>query len=466
MQTLALSTIGPSHVDEISSSKNEPEWLKQFRKNSFTIYQSLPPEVSPLYNKYTDAKRMDPSQVSLTLDSQNAIFDALKPRLAELEKETHIIQTGSNIFRINISDDLKSKGVVVSSIYDAIKTQGDIVKKILESTDPKEDKYTALNNAAFNSGVFIKIPKNLLLEKPIHLVSCIPTDGTSTISKNIIIAEQGSKASLVQEIYAPKGTRQQAYLELLTVEAQPNSNLQMTTFQAMDKSAVSFSTRNCTVLQDAKISSYLGLFGSMLSRYRTTYFLDGAGASATDAEIIFGDNEQSFDISANLIHKKPSTEGQVVQRSVLKNKSRSLFKGMIKILEGASQSKSFLSGRSILLDKDAKSDAIPGLEILTNDVKATHSASVAQIDEEQIFYLGCRCLSKKEAERIIVEGFLEPMSRSMSYQVRAWIAYLIESKWDGRDLVLKSDENLRSIVEVEEVRYKETDQIETHYKYR
>ncbi len=466
MQTLALSTIGPSHVDEISSSKNEPDWLKQFRKNSFSIYQSLPPEVSPLYNKYTDAKRMDPSQVSLTLDSQNAIFDALKPRLVELEKETHIIQTGSNIFRANISEDLKSKGVVMSSIYDAIRTHGDYVKKILESTDPKEDKYTALNNAAFNSGVFIKIPKNLVLEKPIHVVSCISPDGTSAISKNIIIAEPSSKASIVQELYAPKGTTQQAYLELLTVDSQPNSSLQMTTFQAMDQSAVSFSTRNCTVSQDAKISWYLGLFGSMLSRYRTNYFLDGMGASVVDAEIVFGDNEQSFDISANMIHQKPSTEGQVVQRSVLKNKSKSLFKGMIKILEGASQSKSFLSGRSILLDKDAKSDSIPGLEIFTNDVKATHSASVAQVDEEQIFYLGCRCLNKKEAERIIVEGFLEPMSRSMSYQVRAWIAYLIESKWDGLDLVLKSDEHLRSIVEVEEVRYKEADQIETHYKYR
>jgi Fe-S cluster assembly protein SufB/Fe-S cluster assembly protein SufD len=466
MQTLALSTINPSHVDEISASKNEPEWLKQFRKNSFSIYQSLPPEVSPLYNKYTDAKRMDPTQVSLSLDSQNAILDSLKPRLAELEKESNIIQTGSNIFRINVSDELQSKGVVISSIYDAIKTHGDLVKKILESSDPKEDKYTALNNAAFNSGIFIKIPKNAVLEKPIHIVSSISPDGTSTISRNIIVAEPSSKASIVQELYAPKGTKQQAYLELLTVDAQPNSNLQMTTFQAMDQSAVNFSTKNCTIYQDAKVTWYLGLFGSMLSRYRTNYFLDGHGASVVDAEIVFGDNEQSFDLSANLIHKKPSTEGQVVQRSVLKNKSKSLFKGMIKILEGASQSKSFLSGRSILLDKDAKSDSIPGLEIFTNDVKATHSASVAQVDEEQIFYLGCRCLDREEAERIIIEGFLEPMSRSMSYQVRAWIAYLIESKWNRRDLVLKSDEHLRSIVEVEEVRYKETDQLESHYKYR
>ena len=461
----ALSTITTTHVDDISASKNEPDWLKQYRKNSFLIYQSLPPEVSPLYNKYTDAKRMDPAQVSLSLMSDGAIFDSLKPRLQELESEINIIQIGSNIYRINIPDELKSK-LEVTSIYDAIKTDGETVKKILESSDPKEDKYTALNNAAFNSGIFIKIPKNLILEKPIHIVSSVSPDGTSAISKNIIIAEENSKASIVQELYAPKSSKQQAYLELLTVNAHPNSQLQLTSFQAMDQSAVSFSTRNCTIYQDAKVSSYLGLFGSMLSRYRTSYCLNGIGASVQDAEVVFGNNEQSFDLSANLIHQKPSTEGQIVQRSVLKNKSKSLFKGMIKIMENASQSKSFLSGRSILLDKDAKSDAIPGLEILTNDVKATHSASVAQIDEEQIFYLGTRCLDRSDAEKIIVEGFLEPMSRVMSYQVRAWISYLIESKWQNRDLVIKSDEQLKSIVEVEEVRYKEADQLETHYKYR
>lgn len=466
MQTLALSTIGQNHVDEISSSKNEPEWLRQFRKKSFSIYQELPAEVSPLYNKYTDAKRMDPSQVSLAISSEGAIFDALRPRLDELKNEIHIVQAGSSIFRINIPDEIKSKGLVVSSIYDAIRTDGDLARRMLESSDPKEDKYTALNNAAFNSGIFIKIPSGMTLEKPIHIVSSISPDGTSTISRNMVLAEQNSKASIVQEIYAPKAPKQQAYLELLTVDAHPNSNINLTTFGAMDQTAVNFSTRYCNIQQDAKINWYLGLYGSLLSRYRTNYYLNGTGASADDAEVIFGNNEQSFDLAANLIHQKPSTEGKVVQRAVLKNKSRSLFKGMIRILEGASQSKSFLSGRSILLDKDAKSDSIPGLEIFTNDVKATHSASVAQVDEEQIFYLGCRCLGREEAQRIIVEGFLEPMSRVMSYQVRAWIAYLIDSKWSGRDLILKSDENLRAIVEVEEVRYKETDQLETHYKYR
>ncbi|MEM3143832.1 MAG: SufD family Fe-S cluster assembly protein [Candidatus Nitrosotenuis sp.] len=466
MHPLVLSTINPANVEELSTSKNEPDWLKQFRKQSFAIYQELPAEVSPLYNKYTDAKRMDPSQISIPSSSAISVFDALKPRLEELKNETHIVQIGSGIYNINIPDELKSKGLVISSIYDAINTDGELVKKILESSDPKEDKYTALNHSTFNSGLFIKIPKDMVLQKPIHIVSSIAPDGTSTISRNIVVAGQSSKADIVQELYSPKGTRQQGYFELLTVDAYPNSRLNITTFEALEQNAVNFSTRYCNIQQDAQVNWYLGLYGALLSRYRTNYYLNGTGASAEDAEIVFGNNEQSFDLAANLIHQKPSTEGKVVQRAVLQNKSRSLFKGMIRILEDASQSKSFLSGRSILLDKDAKSDAIPGLEIFTNDVKATHSASVAQVDEEQIFYLGCRCLNRQEAQRIIVEGFLEPMSRTLSYQTRAWIAYLIESKWSGRDLILKSDENLRAIVEVEEVRYKEADQLETHYKYR
>ena len=165
-------------------------------------------------------------------------------------------------------------------------------------------------------------------------------------------------------------------------------------------------------------------------------------------------------------HQSPATEARVVEKSILKNRSKSLFKGMIRIKENAAKSNSFLSGRSILLDKNAKSDAIPGLEILTNDVKATHSASVAQIDEEQIFYLKSRCLSHEEAERTIVEGFLEPLSRKMSFQVRAWIAYLIESKWENRELTINTDEELAKFVEIEETRYNEDAEIEQHYKYR
>jgi Fe-S cluster assembly protein SufB/Fe-S cluster assembly protein SufD len=305
-----------------------------------------------------------------------------------------------------------------------------------------------------------------VLQKPIHILSCLSDDGISAISRNVIFADENSKATIVQELYSSKAEKQQAYLELLNTSLAPNAQLDITTLQMMDQSAVNFSTRRTDLSQDSKINWYSGLFGSMLSRYKIEYFLNGSGASANDSEVIFGNNDQSFDIQTNVNHESPSTEGKVIEKSILRNKSKSLFKGMIRIKENATKSNSFLSGRSILLDKDAKSDSIPGLEIFTNDVKATHSASVAQIDEEQVFYLRTRCLTKEEAERTIIEGFLEPLSRKMSYQVRAWISYLIESKWESRELTINTDEELTKFVEIEETRYNEDAEIEQHYKYR
>ncbi|MGD8707687.1 MAG: Fe-S cluster assembly protein SufD [Nitrosopumilaceae archaeon] len=461
-----LSTINTGHIDEISSSKNEPAWLKDYRKNSLSVYESLPIETSPLYNKYTDAKKMDPQQVSLSVSTADTIPKILQKRLGELENEICIIQIGTNIHKINLPDELKSKGLVISSIEDAIQNHSELVKKSLAQSEAKTDKFTALNNAAFNSGVFIHIPKNLVLEKPIHVVICLSEDGISTIARNIVFADENSKATIVQELYSGKSEKQQAYLELFNTNAASNSHLDITTLQMMDQSSVNFSTRRTDLGQDAKVNWYSGLFGSELSRYKIDYHLNGSGASANDSEVIFGNNEQSFDIQTDVNHEAPATEGRVVEKSILRNKSKSLFKGMIRIKENAAKSNSFLSGRSILLDKDAKSDAIPGLEIFTNDVKATHSASVAQIDEEQIFYLKTRCLSQEEAERTIVEGFLEPLSRKMSFQVRAWIAYLIESKWDEKELTINTDEELAKFVEVEETRYNEDSEIEQHYKYR
>jgi Fe-S cluster assembly protein SufB len=461
-----LSKINSHDVEEISSSRHEPDWLKQYRQSSLSVYDTLPIETSPLYNKYTDAKRMDPQQVSFSASTAKTVPVFLQKRLHELEKETCIIQIGSNIHKINLSDELKSKGLVISSIDDAIKNNPELVKKALEASNSKEDKFTALNNAAFNSGIFIHIPRNLVLEKPIHVLSCLSDDGISTIARNVIFADESSKATIVQELYSSKAEKQQAYLELLNTNIAQNAQLDFTTLQMMDQTTVNFSTRRTDLAQDSKVNWYSGLFGSMLSRYKIEYFLNGTGASANDSEVIFGNNEQSFDIQTNVNHESPSTDGRVVEKSILRNKSKSLFKGMIRIKEKATKSNSFLSGRSILLDKDAKSDAIPGLEIFTNDVKATHSASVAQIDEEQIFYLRTRCLTKEEAERTIVEGFLEPLSRKMSYQVRAWIAYLIESKWDARELTINTDEELTKFVEIEETRYNEDSEIEQHYKYR
>ena len=466
MPSFVLSKLGTDNIEEISAANNEPSWLTEYRKNSFSIYQELPPEVSPLYNKYSDANRMNPEEVTFSLSSDSTLPNFVKDRMAELADNPSVVQIGTNIHKINLPSELRSKGLVICSIQDAIKDHSDKIKKSLELTDPKTDKYTALNNAFFNSGIFIYIPRGLVLEKTIHLISSLSMDQTSTISRNVIIGEENCKAAIVQELYAPKSTKQQAYLELLNVIVNQNTELDMITLQAMDQNAINFSTRKANIGRDGRMNWYLGLFGSLLSRYKIDNYLTGIGANATDTEVVFGNKNQSFDITSNLVHVAPSTTGRVLEKSVLKDTSKSLFKGMIRIEKEAHHAESYLSGHSILLDKGAKSDSIPGLEIFTNDVKATHSASVAQIDDEHLFYLGTRCLNKSDAQKIIVEGFLEPLSRKMSYQIRAWITYLIDSKWIGRELSIKSDEKLKELLEIEETRYRETDIFESHYKYR
>jgi Fe-S cluster assembly scaffold protein SufB len=284
------------------------------------------------------------------------------------------------------------------------------------------------------------------------------------------VAEVGSKATIVEEIYAPgvaPHETQRAYFELIETHVGANSHLEMVTLQGMDETCINFSNRKAFVDRDGKMSWYLGIFGAELSRYKIDSIMKDAGASAEDVEIIFGNRKQSFDVTSNLIHFGRNSRGRVLVKSVMRDDSKSLFKGMIKIGKEAKAAESYLAGHAILLDRGAKSDAIPGLEIETNEVKATHSASVAQLDENQIFYLMSRGLSRESAEREIVNGFLEPLSRKMGPVIRAWVNYLIESKWSGKPLILKTDEAMEQILEVEMSRYRETHDIfEKHYKYR
>jgi FeS assembly protein SufD len=337
--------------------------------------------------------------------------------------------------------------------------------------DYTEDKFLALEAAAFQSGIFIYIPKNVILEEPIRIVNSLADNGISSIGRNIVVADISSKATVVQEIYAPPNATnnniQQAYFELVECHVHPNSRLEMVTLQAMSGDTINFSNRKAFIDRDAKMSWYLGMFGTQLSRYKIDSIMKGPGSSGEDVEIIFGIGNQSFDVTSNLIHLGHNSRGRVLVKSVMKDTSKSLFKGMIKIEKDAKAAESYLAGHAILLDKGAKSDAIPGLEIQTNEVKATHSASVAQLDESQLFYLMCRGLSRDGAKREIVNGFLEPLSRKMGPTIRAWINYLIENKWSGKSLMLKTDEAMEQILEIEKSRYRETqDLFEKHYKYR
>jgi FeS assembly protein SufD len=469
-----LSSINSDYVDLLAA--NEPSWLASMRRNAFSQYQSLPAEVSPLYGKYSDVNKIKPESIHFAAPTRKpaVLSKDLSDRLKELEQETGILQVGQQISRIFVPDSLSKQGIIISGVNEALINHSELIRSHMDANQQNylEDKFLALEASAFQSGIFIYIPRNVVLEEPIRLITSLADDGTSIVSRNIVIADTGSKATVVQELYAPgapgrEENVQQGYFELVETHVNPNAHLELVTLQAMGPDTVNVSNKKAFVERDAKMSWYIGMFGSLLSRYKTDSVMKGPGASSEDVEIVFGAGNQSFDVTSNLIHRGPHTRGRVLVKSVLKDNSKSLFKGMIKIDKEGKGTESYLAGHAILLDRGAKSDAIPGLEIKTNEVKATHSASVAQMDEYQIYYLMTRGLNTDGAKREIVAGFLEPLSRKMGPTIRAWINYLIENKWQGKQLMLRTDEAMEQILEVEKSRYRETqDLFEKHYKYR
>jgi FeS assembly protein SufD len=473
MATTALSSINSPYVESLSGK--EPAWIASIRKQAFSQYQSLPAEVSPLYSKYSDVYRIKPENIHFAVapSRPGALAKDLTDRLKELEQETGVLQVGQEISRIFLKDAVSKQGVIITGIKDALTMHEELIKSHMDTNQLNylEDKYLALEASAFQSGIFIYIPKNVIVEDPIRIITSLADDGTSLISRNIIVADTGSKATIVQELYASGSSGrqdvQQGYFELVETHVSPNAHLELVTLQAMGSDTVNVSNRKAFVERDGKMSWYIGMFGSMLARYKTDSIMKGPGASAEDVEIVFGVGSQAFDVMSNLIHHGPHSRGRVLVKSVLKDTSKSLFKGMIKIGKEGKGTESYLAGHAILLDRGAKSDSIPGLEIETNEVKATHAASVAQMDENQIYYLMTRGLGREGAKREIVSGFLEPLSRKMGPTIRAWVNYLIENKWQGKPLMLRTDEAMEQILEVEKSRYRETQDIfEKHYKYR
>jgi len=486
---ISLSLISKDNFNEIlPGGDGEPEWISNNRKKAISQFSKLPFEVSPLYSKYTGLTMLEPEKIFFSNTESSALSDDLNIRLEEIRSAPSMIIVGSSVAHIYVPEQLSKQGLIISSIGDAFIKHPELLRKHFEdnANNYGEDRFLSLGLSSFQSGFFIYIPKNLVITEPIRIVYSLRGDGASSICRNVVISDVGSKATVVQELYSPspspstlsgidddqtgksdKNKTQQCYFEVLECGIKPSSELEFITLQAMDLFTVNVSNRKAFVEQDGKMSWYSGMFGTSLCRYKTDSIMKGSGASSEDVEIVFGTEKQLFDISSNLDHAGYSTRGRVMVKSIMKDESKSLFKGMIKIRKDAKISEAYLAGHAILLNKGSHSDAIPGLEIETNEVKATHSASVSQIDEEQIFYLMCKGLDRESAKREIVHGFVEPLSRKMGPFIRAWISYLFENKWTGKPLLLKTDEVMAQILEVEKSRYKETANIfEKHYKYR
>jgi Fe-S cluster assembly protein SufB len=210
-----------------------------------------------------------------------------------------------------------------------------------------------------------------------------------------------------------------------------------------------------------------GLLGGAYTRSRLESIMNNQGASSENIEVVFGSGTQRFDTVSNITHIGQNTSGHAISKGVVKDKARVVFKGMIRITKDAKNSRAYLAEHGMILGKEARADAIPGLEIETNEVKATHSASVAQINDEQIFYLMSRGMSEDEAKKLIIVGFFEPIIERIPIpEVARRIRRITDLKWSGINDFIASV----TIPAIDDEYYDETqkthDIFEGHYKYR
>ena len=470
MSQTAVSSFDEDLVRAHSSSLREPSWLTDSRLEAFRQFSALPPEKNPLYTKYVptfdfplEGFRIVPGNSEV--DFRTFFRDYLTGKESDI-----ILQGNETQVHTELSRELESKGVNLMSFHDALRQEEGKVRKLIEGRLVKSegDKFAAFVNAFFNGGAFIRVPAGVTLERPLRRMLLLDSPKTSIVEQTFVIAEEQARLVYLEELYS-KGQPSPAFVASTTeVLARPSSHVDFSSIQLLDDQTTHVSNRGVGVSNDARATVSSLSLGAALERSRTNFLLNGRGSFAEGFEIFFTDGKQKYDYETNLIHNSPDSTGSTQARGVLKGESQSIFKGMIKIVNAAKNSKSYLAHHAMILDRTAKSDGVPSLEIDNNEVRATHSASVAQIDEEQLFYLEARGLAPDEAKKMVVLGFFEPvLSRVPIEQTREGARFMIEGKWHGEKRRLVDRETLLAETGELTPEVKETEDIfERHYKYR
>jgi Fe-S cluster assembly protein SufD len=270
-----------------------------------------------------------------------------------------------------------------------------------------EDKLTAHNAAEWRHGLLVSVPKGLEIEKPLYVRIGNATDGGALFWRLLVLAEEGSRFSLIEE-YASETPELAAYTNA-AVEAfvEPNAKLEYVSIQNVSHGTWHFATHRARVERGAELDWVAGGFGSKKGKIRIENDLAGEGATSRVTGAYFADGDQHLDYDTLQQHLAPHTTSDFAFKGVLMDSATSVWRGMIRVAKDAQKTNAYQENRNLLLSPKAHADSIPGLEILANDVRCTHGATVSQVNRDELFYCMARGLSRAEAELLIVRGFYQ-----------------------------------------------------------
>ncbi|HET9085789.1 MAG TPA: SufD family Fe-S cluster assembly protein [Candidatus Limnocylindrales bacterium] len=419
-----------SLVDRVSAG--EPDWLTADRRAAFEAFERLPGESNLLYTPYIDLRlaQLDGAKVVSEAFRSDRRVGAL-PADADADALIEIDDTGAVV--VALSKAAADALLVVGPLREALDAVGDA----LTSADSiaGDDKFAQLTRALWSDGVLVDVPAGTTLAKPIVVRWSLGAPHQARFSRTIIRLGDGASASLVEEFVpspdADPDAGQSLFAGTMEVVLGANASLGVASLQELPANIVGFQHRNAQIGEAASLRWALAQLGGRLIRTRVDNRLVGDRSSVQQVEIVFGSDQQLFDLTSYTTHIGKNTTGDLLSKAALLEGSRTFLKGLITIERSANGTDSFLGEFGMNLSKQARSVAIPSLEIEQPDCRrAAHSSSVGPIDETQLFYLESRGIPPDEARKFIVLGFLEPVvARVPLASAQDRLRQLLEAKW-------------------------------------
>jgi Fe-S cluster assembly protein SufD len=372
-----------------------PAWLLERRQQGASLAQSLPlPDHKSKGWEFTDLSGLD--------------LDAYEP----VEPEAIV---GS------------AEGATVVSLRDAVSSHSDLLHERLGSLVSIEDPFVARNEAGWSDGVLIHVPRGVKLTTPVQIE--VPIDGGAVGWRTLVVLEEGAEAEVWEHWSSPSDEVDGLLNSVVELSVGQAATLRYVNTQDISERAWIFATQRAQVERDARLDWTALGFGSARGKVRMETKLAGPGSEARVTGGYAGGPGQHLDYDTTQEHAAPNTNSDLAFRGVLAAGATAVWRGMIKVDPGAQQTDAFQESRNLLLSTEAHADAIPGLEILADDVRCTHAAAIAQVDKDQLFYLTSRGLDPAGAKTLIIEGFLESLvERLAEGTVRDEISAALEKR--------------------------------------
>ncbi|KPB04692.1 Fe-S cluster assembly protein SufD [Bacillus sp. CHD6a] len=416
------------YLTNYSKESGEPQWLLDLRLQAYSLAEELPlpkPDKTKITNwNFTNFQKHTVETAITSLDQLPQEVKAL------VDGENIYVQVDNTPVVSTVKEELKAQGVIFTDIITAAKEHSDLVKKYFMQDGVKVDehKLSALHAALLNGGAFLYVPKNVVIEEPIQAIY-LQDQAEAMFNHVLIVAEDNSAVTYVENYLSNNDGEGSIFNIITEVIANGNSKVQYGAVDNLGKGVTTYVNRRGVVGRDATLEWALGLMndGDTISENVTN--LMGDGSVGDTKTVVVGRGEQKQNFTTKVVHFGKNSDGQILKHGVMKDSASSVFNGIGKIEHGASKSNAEQESRVLMLSEKARGDANPILLIDEDDVTAGHAASAGRIDPLQLYYLMSRGISKKEAERLVIHGFLAPVVNQLPIEkVKNQLIDVIERK--------------------------------------